>query len=144
MHIRPILAAATTAVTVLGALVVASPASAAPVAIDPAGLTLDQDFHAYDEPLAKLDATLGARRRTVSAVMAAANRDRAALCNKTAWQPLADRSGTDTIGFCWQDATTRRPNGIRRRSPPAGRPPRTATTTVTNWWSQAGTTRAPG
>ncbi|MBB4962248.1 hypothetical protein [Micromonospora polyrhachis] len=95
-----------TALTVIAvtAVTVAVPtaASAAPATLDPATFTLDQDFGLYDTALAKLDTALAGKKRSVSQVMAAANRTRSALCNQAAWQPLKDRSGADTIGFCWQ------------------------------------------
>lgn len=96
------------ALTALGVVAAPPAASAAPTMLNAASFTLDQDFHAYDEPLSGLDAALAANRRDVGQVMSAANRDRQALCNQEAWQALRDRSGADTIGFCWQsgDDTT--------------------------------------
>lgn len=110
MRWRPRVAGLTVLVLAALGVVVASPApaAAAPASLDSAAFTLEQDFTLFNEALAKLDSALAGRRRSVSQVMSAANRDRQALCNQSAWQPLRDRSGTDTIGFCWQsgdDAT---------------------------------------
>lgn len=102
MRRRPVTAALTVLVLTAASLAVASPAAAAPTTLNPAGFTLDQDFHTFDDALTRLDTALAGRRRSVDQVMSAANRTREALCNQPAWQALRDRSGADTIGFCWQ------------------------------------------
>ncbi|MEV0728376.1 hypothetical protein [Polymorphospora sp. NPDC050346] len=103
MRFRPVAAAVTVLAVTGAALAVPTPALAAPATLNPARFTLDQDFTAFTPALAALDTALAGRRRSVPQVMDAANRDRTALCNQSTWQALRDRSGADTIGFCWND-----------------------------------------
>jgi hypothetical protein len=97
----------------VAALLLAPFATAAPVAVDttlaaPASInarqfTLTTDMTSLAGYVAALDLALSSRRRTVDQVMQAANRDRGALCNSSAYQPALDRWGSSVQGFCWND-----------------------------------------
>ncbi len=85
-----------------------TPATAAPPVPKPIAardFALASDLTSYRPAVDALAAKLP--RRTVSEVMAEANRDRQPLCNPVVYQPLAARS--QPLGFCWEDGDDGQP-----------------------------------
>lgn len=89
----------------LGVIAPAVPAAAAaaPSVINARAFTLTNDMTGLADEIAGLHTALASRRRTVGQVMEAANRDRAPLCNGSAYSALTSRSGSGVTGFCWND-----------------------------------------
>jgi hypothetical protein len=80
----------------------AAPA-AAPTAINARAFTLTADTTSLSDEVAQLHTALAGRHHTVGQVMTAADRDRALLCNGSAYSALTSRSGAGVTGFCWTD-----------------------------------------